>query len=102
MTALQKLLSPFVPDLSGNWERCEGGMSEHPLYEECMQTKTANNNDWMSLLKFGVFLENSNAGQKGAVPKKKGCCYKFGFSCVKRSDDSTVFVLLLLFLILNH
>ncbi len=35
VTALQKLLSPFAPALSGCWERCVGGLFGHAGYTEC-------------------------------------------------------------------
>ena len=36
VTALQKLLSPFAPALSGCWERCVGGLFGHAGYTECI------------------------------------------------------------------
>jgi hypothetical protein len=70
VTALAKLLPPSHGLLSGSWQRCEGGLSGHAVYEECVQTKTAGANDWMPLLKIGEFSDKKNARQKGA---KKVC-----------------------------
>jgi hypothetical protein len=61
LTALVKLLHPSHPFLSGSWQRCEGGLSGHAMYEECVQSKTANTNTWMQLLKIGEFLQNNIA-----------------------------------------
>ena len=51
--------------------RCEGGLSEHASYEECVQTKTAGDNDWMPLLNVGDFLMSNMAKHKA----KKVCNY---------------------------
>jgi hypothetical protein len=75
LTALVKLLPPSHSFLSGSWQRCEGGLSGHAMYEECVQSKTANTNTWMQLLKIGDFLQNNIARHRA----KKVCCYIFGF-----------------------
>jgi hypothetical protein len=79
VTVLVKLLPPSHGFLSGSRQRCESGLSGHALYEECVQTETAGDNDWMQLLKIGEFCEINDARQKGGCAKKV-CCYKFGFS----------------------
>jgi hypothetical protein len=76
VTALVKLLPPSCGFLSGSWQRCEGGLSGHALYEECVQTKRAGANDWMQLLNIGEFSDKKNARQKGGCAKKV-CCYEF-------------------------
>jgi hypothetical protein len=93
VTALVKLLPQSRGFISGSWQRCEGGLSGHALYEECVQTKTAGDNDWMPLLKIGEFLENNNARQKGGCANKV-CCYEFGFkvSCVNRIYNSILLI----------
>ena len=58
VTALVKLLPPSCGFLSGSWQRCEGGLSGHALYEECVQTKRAGANDWMAA--------GAGAGRPGA------------------------------------
>jgi hypothetical protein len=75
LTALVKLLPPSHSFLSASWQRCEGGLSGHALYEECVQSRTANTNTWMPLLKIGDFLQNNIARRRA----KKVCCYIFGF-----------------------
>jgi hypothetical protein len=75
LTAFVKLLPTSRGFLSGSWERCEVGLSGHALYEECVQTETAGDNDWKPLLRIGKF---GNARQKGSSAKKV-CCYKFDF-----------------------
>ncbi len=45
-------------------------LSGHALYDECVQTKTSGDNNWMPLLKIGEFLENNNARQIGSSAKK--------------------------------
>jgi hypothetical protein len=76
VTALVKLLPPSCGFLSGSWQRCEGGLSGHALYEECVQTKRAGANDWMQLLNIGEFSDKKNARPKGGCAKKV-CCYEF-------------------------
>jgi hypothetical protein len=76
VTALAKLLPPSHGFLSGSWQRCEGGLSGHALYEECVQTKRAGANDWMQLLNIGEFSDKKNARPKGGCAKKV-CCYEF-------------------------
>ena len=76
VTALAKLLPPSHGFLFGSWQRCEGGLSGHALYEECVQTKTAGANDWMPLLKIGEFSDKKTARPKGGCAKKV-CCYEF-------------------------
>uniref|UniRef100_A0A7S0M986 Uncharacterized protein n=1 Tax=Cryptomonas curvata TaxID=233186 RepID=A0A7S0M986_9CRYP len=86
VTALAKLLPPSCGILFGSWQRCEGGLSGHALYEECVQSKTAGDNDWMPLLKIGEISEKKNARQKEGCGKKI-CRHEFGFkvSCVNRN-----------------
>ncbi len=72
VTALKKLLPESHVFLSGSWERCEGGLSGHASYEECVQTKTAGDNDWMPLLNVGDFLMSNMAKHKA----KKVCKLK--------------------------
>jgi hypothetical protein len=72
VTALVKLLPQSREFISGSWltwQRCEGGLSGHALYEECVQTKN------------------------GACAKKV-CCYEFGFkvSCVNRNYNSILLI----------
>jgi hypothetical protein len=81
VTAQVKLLPPSHGFLSGSWQRYEGGLSGHELYEECVQTKTAGDNNWMPLFKIGEF----NARQKGGSDKKV-CCDKFGISSNHRRE----------------
>ena len=71
VTALKKLLPESGGFVSGSWERCEGGLSGHELYQECVQTETAVNNDWMPLLNIGDFLVSNMAKHKA----KKVCSY---------------------------
>jgi hypothetical protein len=75
VTALVKLLPPSHAFHSGSWKRCEGGLSGHELHEECVQSKTANTNSWMPLLKIGDFLQKNIARHNA----KKVCGYIFGF-----------------------
>jgi hypothetical protein len=89
VTALVKLLPLSHAFLSGSWERCEGGLSGDKLHKECVQSKTANPNSWMPLLKNGDFLQNNIARRLA----KKVCCYIFGFYTLiqiygaNRNDD---------------
>ena len=71
VTALKKLLPESGGFVSSSWERCEGGLSGHELYQECVQTETAGNNDWMPLLNVGDFLVSNMAKHKA----KKVCSY---------------------------
>ena len=99
MTALARLL-PLSPDLlstihsakllpfnlwgdflSGSWDRCQGGLSGHALYKECVQIESDNN--WMPMLEINELGENGTAIQKQGA-KKKVCCCEFGFSCANR------------------
>ena len=75
MTALVKLLPPSHAFPSGAWVRCEGGLSGHELHEECVQSKTADTNSGIPLLKIGDFLQNNIARHSA----KKVCRYIFGF-----------------------
>ena len=58
VTALQKLLSPFAPALSGCWERCVGGLSGHAGYTECLRPEST----WFKLHHTGEF-GNNNSGK---------------------------------------
>ena len=101
VTALARLL-PLSPDLlstihsakllpfnlwgdflSGSWDRCQGGLSGHALYKQCVQTESDNN--WMSMLEINELGVIGKAIQKQGA-KKKVCCssYEFGFSCANR------------------
>ena len=71
VTALKKLLPESGGFISGSWERCEGRLSGHELYQECVQTETAGNNDWMPLLNIGDFPVSNMAKHKA----KKVCNY---------------------------
>jgi hypothetical protein len=75
VTALINLLPPSHAFLSCLWERCEVCLSRHELHEECVQSKTANNNSGMPLLNNGDFLQNDIARHHA----KKVYCYIFGF-----------------------
>ena len=55
VTALQKLLSPFVPDLSGIWERCDGGLFGNAGYTECLHPEST----WFKLHHTGKFGSNN-------------------------------------------
>jgi hypothetical protein len=68
VTALRKLLPESGGFISGSWERCEGGLSGHVLYDECVQTKTVtvDDNVWMPLLKVGDFLVSNMAKHKAS------------------------------------
>jgi hypothetical protein len=68
VTALKKLLPESGGFISGSWERCEGGLSGHVLYDECVQTKTVtvDDNVWMPLLKVGDFLVSNMAKHKAS------------------------------------
>ena len=70
VTALAKLLPRLHGFLSGSWQRCEGGLSGHAVYEECVQTKTAGANDWMPLLKIGEFSDKKMRDKREAAPKR--------------------------------
>jgi hypothetical protein len=61
VTALQKLLSPFAPALSGCWERCVGGLSGHAGYTECLRPEST----WFKLHHTGEF-GNNNRGKHQA------------------------------------
>jgi hypothetical protein len=87
--------------LSSSWQRCAGGLSGHSLYEECVQTKIAGNNDWMQLLQIGEFSEKKNARQKEGCGKRYAVTNSnfLEIAAVNRSDDSSTFrfVFLLVF-----
>ena len=74
-TALKKLLPESGEFIFCSWERCEGGLSGHELYQECVQTETAGNNesvnDWMPLLNVSDFLVSNMAKHKA----RKVCNY---------------------------
>jgi hypothetical protein len=57
VTALQKLLSPFAPALSGCWERCVGGLFGHAGYTECLRPEST----WFKLHHTGEFGNNNSA-----------------------------------------
>jgi hypothetical protein len=58
VTTLQKLLSPFAPDLSGYRGRCVDGLFENQEYETCR----AASSPWMPIQTRGEF-GNSNKGR---------------------------------------
>jgi hypothetical protein len=68
VTALKKLLPESGGFFSCSWEQCEGGLSGHVLYDECVQTKTVtvDDNVWMPLLKVGDFLVSNMAKHKAS------------------------------------
>ncbi len=55
--------------LSGSWDQCQGGLSGHALYKECVQTES--DNDWMMILEINELGENGKAIQKGRGGAKK-------------------------------
>ncbi len=55
VTALQKLLSPFAPALSGCWEQCVGSLFGHAGYGECLGLKSS----WFKLHHTGEFGSNN-------------------------------------------
>jgi hypothetical protein len=65
LTALQKLLSPFAPALSGCWERCVGGLFGHAGYTECLRPESA----WFELHHTGEF-GNNNDGKHRAKARR--------------------------------
>ncbi len=65
MTALQKLLSPFAPALSGCWERCVGGLFGHAGYTECLRPEST----WFKLHHTGKF-GNNNSGKLQAKARR--------------------------------
>ena len=65
VTALQKLLSPFAPDLSGCWERCMGGLFGHDDYTECLRPEST----WFKLHHTGEFGSN-NSGKLQAKARR--------------------------------
>ena len=65
VTALQKLLSPFAPALSGCWERCVGGLFGHAGYTECLRPESA----WFELHHTGEF-GNNNDGKHRAKARR--------------------------------
>jgi hypothetical protein len=71
VTALVKLLPPSHAFLSGSWKSCEGCLSGHELHEGCVQSKSTNTNDWMSLLKIRDSLQYNIARHKA----RKVCYY---------------------------
>ena len=64
-TALQKLLSPFAPALSGCWERCVGGLFGHAGYTECLRPEST----WFKLHHTGEF-GNNNDGKLHAKARR--------------------------------
>jgi hypothetical protein len=65
VTALQKLLSPFAPALSGCWERCVGGLFGHAGYTECLRPEST----WFKLHHTGEF-GNNNDGKLQAKARR--------------------------------
>ena len=65
LTALQKLLSPFAPALSGCWERCVGGLFGHAGYTECLRPEST----WFKLHHTGAF-GNNNSGKLQAKARR--------------------------------
>ena len=65
LTALQKLLSPFAPDLFGCWERCMGGLFGHDDYTECLRPEST----WFKLHHTGKFVSN-NSGKLQAKARR--------------------------------
>ena len=65
VTALQKLLSPFAPALSGCWERCVGGLFGHSGYTECLRPEST----WFKLYHTGEF-GNNNSGKLQAKERR--------------------------------
>jgi hypothetical protein len=65
LTALQKLLSPLAPALSGCWERCVGGLFGHAGYTECLCPESA----WFKLHHTGEF-GNNNEGKLRAKARR--------------------------------
>ena len=65
VTALQKLLSPFAPALSGCWERCVGGLFGHAGYTECLRPEST----WFKLHHTGEF-GNNNDGKHQAKARR--------------------------------
>jgi hypothetical protein len=53
--------------LSGSWDRCQGGLSGHALYKECVQTES--DNDWMLMLDLEI---NELGGNGKAIQKGRG------------------------------
>jgi hypothetical protein len=56
VTALQKLLSSFAPNLSGYWELCVGGLFGHAFYTENLRPEST----WFKLHHTGEFRNNNN------------------------------------------
>jgi hypothetical protein len=46
--------------LSGSWDRCQGGLSGHALYKECVQTEP--DNDWMPMLEINAGIGRERQG----------------------------------------
>ena len=65
VTALQKLISPFAPALSGYWERCVGGLFGHEAYTECLRPESA----WFKLYDTGAY-GNNNKGKHQAKARR--------------------------------
>jgi len=65
LTALQKLLSPLAPALSGCWERCVGGLFGHARYTECLRPEST----WLKLHHTGKF-GNNNDGKLQAKARR--------------------------------
>ena len=65
LTALQKLLSPFAPALSGCWERCVGGLFGHAGHTECLRPEST----WFKLHHTGEF-GNNNDGKLQAKARR--------------------------------
>ncbi len=88
VTALQNLLPPFAPDLSGCWERCVGGLFEHVFYTECQRPEST----WFKLHHTGKFGNNNN-GKLQTKAKRLA---------TQVSLESGTFAMLCAFLIFQH
>ena len=65
VTGLQDLLKPFAPALSGDWERCVGGLFGHEAYTECLRPDSA----WFKLHDTGAY-GNNNKGKHQAKARR--------------------------------
>jgi hypothetical protein len=65
VTALQKMLSPFDPVLSGCRERCVGGLFGHAGYTECLRPEST----WFKLHHTGE-IGNNDDGKHRAKARR--------------------------------
>ena len=70
-TGLNKLLPTKHGFLSGDWDRCVGGLSGHVGFEACMQAIGV----WMPLLQIGSGFRPNNHARKNGKAAKKLCHY---------------------------